>query len=462
MAIHFAWQILMGGYKTNQTVNDPVPSKPYLRTPTDTIDFTSRVQEFSISANVDFGKQGRVSGQMRLDNSDGAFTPGGGGTYQDWDWMAEPVIIRAKCDLNDPPTTLQHPLFVGFVSDVGYTDDGYDSYVDVQLDDAMSIFARYSVPDDLDTIGVTERLQSVYYLAYGDGASIDDVMPKLGSTGTITDATLPITPDNQFQPLEFFFPAGTVSADFVAAIEVAEYGINYPGAIYFSESGGQGRLEYSFPFIARDWLWPANKNTLLDEIEFVSNPTGTQLPFIRPEVGYTIDNLINNATSSITSGLVYTATGPTINQYGPRAVEFIDLPLKDDSDAERMSEFLVTRFSEVDFIVKSVTVRGSQITGLCDDAALPAARRLVQGPHTTYEVPFVTFPVGPLFYPMRVTYTGAGGVPYDSQVAFFSMSLRATPVDWSITLSDGRYAPQSFGFVFGNTEMGVLGKNRLA
>jgi len=217
--------------------------------------------------------------------------------------------------------------------------------------------------------------------------------------------------------------------------------------------------------IARDWLWTGSSAGLATaEYEFVEGtPTGTQLPFIRPQVGFDIDYVINEAAATVTGGITQTATGGTVATYGPRSVELSDLPMGFDSQAQELADHLVARYDTVNYFVRALTLSGGMIQGKCADTALPVVNELVS--QTRVNNINLTNPgqlVGPLFHPAHVEFTGAGNVTLDNRTAFQRVSYTITPRDWEMTLSDGRDAVNTYGFVLGLADYGVLGTNKVA
>lgn len=471
MTIYVEWEFYMGSFAiaATQVATDGIPDAA--------INFTSRAQSVEVNASVQVGKVGTSSASVRIDNSDGAFTPFGGGAYEEWDWLANPVYIRAKTGTNPASLTAQVPLFVGVVSDVRYYDDGFSAYIDIDVDDAYTLIARVTADTEFDNIGLSKPLPDVatdLWNNYTPSGSI----PAFGADFvfyTAYDTVIPLgyTRSGSFagttgEELELIVEVGDFLGDALAQMAAAEHGVILPMRMDFDFVVGfppSGSLRYEHGMIARDWLWTGSSAGLATaEYEFVEGtPSGTQLPFIRPQVGFNIDRVITEAAATVTGGIIQTASAATVSTYGPRSVEFSNLPMGFDTQAQELADHLVTRYDEVKYFVQSVAVTGGMIQGNCDDAALPVVNELVS--QTRVNNVNLTNPgrlVGPLFHPAHIEFTGAGGVTLDSRVAFQQVSYTITPTDWEVTLGDGRDAVATYGFVIGLDDYGVLGTNKVA
>lgn len=459
MTIYVEWEFLMGDYSTNPTASNRVPNGA--------TDFSSRTLEMEVTASVDIGKLGRASARIRLDNSDGAFTPAGGGTYEDWDFLANPVYIRAKTGTNPAALTDRLPLFSGAVTGVDFYDDGNSSYIDIDADDMFSLLSRATTDQEYDIIGAPlaiSQIPSAVWNLYTPTGSV----PKYGAVFVFVENAVTPVDVTAFQELELIVEEGDYVGDAVNELAVAEHGVVLPMLFdcdFIFGFPSQGAIYYRFGYIARNWLWTGVASSPAEaEYEFVEGtPTGTQLPFIRPQVGFDVDYLINQAAATVAGGITQTAAGATIEQYGPRAVDFSNLPMGFDSQALDLAEHLVTRYDTVNYFVRSVSLTGGMVQEKCADAALSVINTMLE--QTWIEYSGLSFPGrlhGPLFHPAHVEFTGAGGVTLDSRVAFMAVSYRITPTDWEMTLSDGRDAVTTYGFVMGLADYGVLGTNRLA
>jgi hypothetical protein len=471
MAIYVEWEFYMGSFATagTQVATDGIPDAA--------IDFTSRARQMEVTASVQIGKVGSSSASVRIDNSDGAFTPFGGGTYEDWDWLANPIYIRAKTGTNPASLSDQIPLFIGVVSDVRYYDDGFSSYIDISADDAYTLIARTTADSEFDNIGAATVLPDIATTLWNNYTPSGSI-PAFGSDFTYYtayDTVIPLgyTRTGSFagttgEDLELIVEVGEFVGDALAEMAAAEHGVILPMRMDFDFVFGFppfGSLRYEHGMIARDWLWTGSSAGLATaEYEFVEGtPTAAQMPFIRPQVGFNIDQIINEAAATVAGGITQSASGTSVATYGPRSVELSNLPMGFDTQALELAEHLVTRYDSVEYFVQSVTVTGGMIRDKCADAALSVVNDLVT--QTRVNNVNLTNPgrlVGPLFHPAHIEFTGAGGVTLDSRVAFQQVSYTITPTDWEVTLGDGRDAVSTYGFVLGLDDYGVLGTNKVA
>lgn len=469
MAIYVEWEFYMGGFDGTITTNDGIPY--------DATDFTSRVVDISYNASVEVGKVGSASASVRLNNADGAFTPTGSGTYADWDYFANPVFIRAKSGTNPASLTAQPPLFAGLVSDVQFYDDGFDSYIDLDCDDAFVLLGRLATNADYDNLLDSKPIWEIStdivnnYTATG-------AIPKFGSFFTYynNEAISPesfnrsgVDAGTTGAELEISADAGSFVGDLVGDFAVAEHGVVFPMFMDFQTIfgfPGNSVLYYQHGFLARDWLWSGTSTYGADdEFHFKKvDLTGAELPFYQPKIGYNVEQVITNADTAVIGGLIQQSVNSTsLAAYGPRTAEFTELPMAYDSQALELAEHLTTRYDTVRFGVLQITTSGGAIRSKCADTALAQVNRLLRAPTVgVYGSNDQGKVLGALFSPMFIEFNGAGGVSLDSRVAFTKVSFSIGSIDWEMTLSDGHPALETFGFVLGEDEYGVIGTNKVA
>ena len=400
-----------------------------------------------------------ASASVRLDNSDGAFTPFGGGTYEDFDWLSKLVWVQAKTGTNPASLTAQQPLFVGIVRDVRYEDDGFSSSVTIECDDLLSlIYNRAVLTSDFDNFLSPSDIRTLYNSI---GINHLPALPAFGAT-TKNYATEGTSALSTYIPQEFSADTGTPAGDVLADLVVSEHGIVFTPYLAIT-TGATGTIDYTLPIIARNSLWGGDGDqdpTSLTVVE--TTPTGTQLPFKSPTVGFNIDELTNSSSCTIAgAGAVTQTANNTTSQasFGVRTADFTGLTYGFDADALELAEHLVERYDSVKYGVTGLTITGGMIQGKCADTALSTVSSLVTRSYIASSPDGLK---GALFQPSFVDFTGAGGVDLSSRITFFRASYTITPDDWQVTLSDGRPAVSSFGFVLGQTNYGVLGTNKVA
>lgn len=469
MAVYVEWDVFMGTFTSQYGLaSNGIPNSA--------TEFTSRIISMSVNTNIEIGEFGRSSATVTLDNTDGAFTPGGGGTYEDWDFLANPVWIRARTGTNPASLTAQMPMFTGVVSGVQFRDDGFSAEVEVQCDDVFSLVQRSVFLADYDNLLSPAKVHTLISSILNLTANVV-ALPKFGSYYTFypADYYTPVGDSSPFtmkagEDLEISVSEGEFVGDRLTDIVVGEHGVAFPMWLFAYHITGFpsfASMYYQQGHVARDWLWSGTATyPAFAEFEFVEGtPSGTQLPFSEPKVGFSIDQLITKADVTAPAGILQSAEQATATQqYGVRTVSFSDMALQYDAQALELAEHLVARYSTVRFGVVELLVTGGQILNQCADAALTHVNWLVTAPTVgNYQESTVASRVlGPLFHPASITFTGAGGVSLDSRVAFFNMTLDVDQTDWSLRLGDGRPAKEAFGFVIGESNYGVLGTNRVA
>ena len=484
MTIYVEWNVVQGAWRGSTSAPNGFPNNVE--------DWTSRVQQVRVDQAVGVGTMGQASASVLLDNSDGVFTPFGGGTYEDWDWLANPLWIFAKTGTNPASLTTQMFLFSGMVRDVRYTDDGFTSTVQLEVDDFLTLLARSVITTNFNNFLSPDFIDEVLEDLFS--SSHTAALPLFEGTGsaynmyptpqrTSTDlATAGVNRSYLYQDIELSADIGEVVSDVAADILTSGHGVSFPIFMFCEFILGTGGLPnvlqnyFSHTYIARNWLWPgSSQHNAPAEFSFVeTTPTGTQLPFRDPTVGFNIDQLTNKATCTIAGAGAVTQTADNSTSqasFGVRSAEFSGLTFGFDADALELAEHLVSRYDTVTYGVTGLTITGKMIEQKCADAALTAVNQLVTMNHQAQLAQprgtvVITNPDdavnGPLFHPAHVDFTGAGNVDLSSRVAFFRTSYTITPTDWELTFSDGKPAVSTFGFVLGETHYGVLGTNRLA
>jgi hypothetical protein len=106
------------------------------------IDLTDYVQGFQVKQGGLIGRVNTGACTIRLDNSEGLFTPGLGNTYSSTDWFAKAIKITAQVDAGGGGQQAVSDVFHGVVRDFKVTDTGHTSYVDIVGNDVLTVAAR--------------------------------------------------------------------------------------------------------------------------------------------------------------------------------------------------------------------------------------------------------------------------------------------------------------------------------
>jgi hypothetical protein len=445
MTIYTGWDVSIGGFDGTATVTSR-------GIPTDSIDFTSRVRALSVDQSVKRGSIGRTETKVILDNTDGALTPNGGGTYATFDWFAQPLFVLARAGLSDPPAlltgnsiNLRAPFTGGPIVSFDFVDDGFDSFVTLVAVDWLTFVGRFSVQTGQtvtdDALDVLETLAGTTTLAeYGSDSQVVTAF-SVGSE-PFTDLTLTTA-------------QGNFLGDRFETIAAAEGGVVYPAAMSFwINLFGDPAIIYLLTATQRSRLAASQAGTAdtLPDFNGTGTVGSTELPMRALELGFNDHELITQAEVGRTGGTSQFSYKDTASQtYGPRSVSLTDLPLTTDADALSHAEELTTRYDTTNFVPSSFEFTGSMIESTANDAALDGVKTLMHK---------LTYVYGALFKPTTVTWTGAGSTSNTATVTPMRLRLSATPEDWTMRLHT-LDAASNMGFILDDTQLGVLDQNRI-
>jgi len=442
VTIYTGWDVQIGGFDGTAAVTTS-------GTPTDADDFTSRVRSFTVDHQVALGRLGRSTAQVVLDNTDGALTPGGGGTYSARAWFSEPVFVLARAGTSDPPAlvttllNLRAPFFAGPIIDVDFVDDGFDSTMTLTAADWITYVSRYTAQ-----AGSTETAEVL--TVFGNLAS-DVVRATFGA-----DTTIPawLSAGTGFEDVSLTVAAGDFLGDHYQMLAATEYGVIFPGNLVFAVSGSTKQVFYLATGIQRARLVPTTASPLwtMPDFDDADSLSTTELPYRNLRLGFDADELITQASITRSGGSSQHSYNDTNSQkFGPRSLSYSGLPLTDDDDASRMASFLTTRFAEAPLTVQGFEVTGSMIQQKANNSALAGVQTLMHAP---------SYAFGALWKPCTVKWTGAGSTTNDKDVGVSRVQVSAGPEDWTIRFHTFD-AGTNMGFVLDSAQLGVLDQNRL-
>jgi len=448
MTIYTEWAVFAGGFDAATTVNATTGI------PSDSNDLTSRTKTIVVDHQIMFGQVGNASCSVTFDNTDGALTPGGGGTFSATDWFQQPLFIAPKADTSDPPGFVAQdpgttnlptnvPYFVGPITDVDHTDDGFTSTVTFKAVDWLSYMARLTYTSAWSA--TDERLPAVMLdaLPLASGS-----FPKWGASLLVK---LPLArADEEWEHLTQSGAVGDYAGDAVARAIAADGGIMFAG--FTSFAGGTTTVIYYQDGIERRRL-AKNPSTAVELVfEEADNLGTTDLPFRNLDVGFNNERIITHAEVTREGGSSQSsAADATAAKYGPRSITVGNTPHVDDTAASDLATFYTSRFDQVVFAPRSLEVTGAMIQNYCNDAAIDVVKHLMAS--NTYEW-------GALFGETKVTWTGAGASSQTAAVLPFRTQMVATPEDWTMRLTF-RDATNFGGFILDSNEQGILDTNRL-
>ncbi len=448
MTIYTGWDVSIGGFDGTATVTNQA-------VPTDAVDFTSRVRHLSVDQSIELGAIGRTETKVILDNTDGALTPNGGGTYATWDWFAQPLFVLARAGLSDPPALLdadvivsgvrvKAPFFSGPIIGFDFVDDGFDSFVTLTAVDWLTFVGRWSVQ-----VGQTVTDTSINTL---DTLTETIELAKFGAASTSVFTLYSTAAGALPVDLSVTTLQGQFLGDTFETIAAAEGGIFYPAALNFRLASGPVTYTTYLLFLTqRSMLAPPSTSEAIPDFNGTGTVGSTELPMRALELGFNDHELITQAEVSRTGGTSQFSYKDTASQtYGPRSVSLTDLPLTTDADALSHAEELTTRYDTTNFVPSSFEFTGSMIEG-ANDAALDGVKTLMHQASYAY---------GALFKPTTVTWTGAGSTSNTATVTPMRLRLSATPEDWTMRLHT-LDAASNMGFILDDTQLGVLDQNRI-
>ena len=403
-------------------------------------DITSSVQSLSITANARLGGMGRSTAAVTIENFDGAFTPGGSGTYASTNWFSKALVITSTSGANSGTS------FVGIITNFDIRDvSAKESYVTITGVDWLSVAGR-----------------SITGISSSQTVSIPAAFTAI------------VTAGNGFQGLPYRQTMGavpfelcgyTVAQDSTSGVN-QQLTTNYAavGSTFYLGDGinnimlasGVATL-FSTDYIrtTSKWTWaytiqgPGNKTQNLTTYSAVgtgSALTSGQLPYVEIDNGFTLDTLINRATVGI-----QTVTDTTSQEaYGPRVIAYSTPGNADTAYNSTPATNWVTRYSTPRFIPTNITFTYSSLksSAVDDGVAMLQFMRLL-------------WPQYAFWNQMSVAYKGAGqSSAVNYQTVGVEMTINATPSDTSISMQL-LSAVDNLAFILDSTTMGILDTNRL-
>lgn len=445
MTIYSGWNVEIGGFITQGT-----GSVTAYGTPTDAIDFTSRVKSLKVDNQAYLGKVGRTIAKVVLDNNDGALTPEGGGTYGTKDWFSEPLHIIARIGTSFPAPIeatdfgRDNPYFSGPINDFIFHDDGYESTVTLQAVDWGTFLSRFTFQAAASESGT---IQHVYYELTDD---MRPYVPKYGAQSAVTSwgALHGDTDSNFTVSVNKGDYLGDVSNNLIAS----DGGTVLPPFLAYDTGSTYASVTYKGSVILREYLTSSNA----DEYPVVFSGTGTlastEVPVRALQSGFEMKEFVTQAEVNRTSGSAqysFNDTGSTT--WGPRSITLTNTYLATDAESLALAEWYTTRFDQINFSPRAFEITGAMIEGHCADAALEYAKRLVKAVGSADTI---------LWRPIQVKWTGAGGTSNTKNILANRVTLTATPSDWSIKLGTVDSVVNG-AFILDSAIQGVLDTNKL-
>lgn len=414
-------------------------------------DITDTVLGFSVNQPIEIRQHTAHTARLTLDNNDGRYTPGAGGTFTSFDWFNKMVRITATVG------SYTAAVYDGFIDSFDINDDGLNSVVDISAIDALSLAGRAPMRSAVGTQGFipTDMIRQLYLRMQSDG-----YLPDFGGSPATTpiylydrDSVYPHwARELQLDTVAGGTPvSGRVIGDEINnRVGASDYFVfwqqgiepGYPGqftSYYYCLVGLIGtRQESGFDY-GRDvsrYTFTFTEDT----------PGAGELPFRSLKREFTIDRLVNDIdqASEITSTDVQFTDSVSTGRYGVRSVSFTSAINQTDADMRAAAQNHLNRFSDVSFVPTQAVVTSSMVYDKCGSGSEEAWSNLLDAGRGMYQL-------------AHVVYTPAGtSTQQDDLLMLMGRTIRATPEDVSVTLTF-RPASQLVSLELDNTEIGVLG-----
>lgn len=429
MGIQTRWTVKIGRNLTSDTEDDEIP--------TDAIDFTSRTVSLSVTENVKFGESARANATVVLLNEDGDLTPGGSGTYGDYDWIGQPMWVVPEFESGGSWVNwYKGAAFGGFITNIDFQDDGFTSTLTISAADWFQIMGQAVVEQ---TYSITGAILFSPVVALG----LERYVPNIG-TEVVKVSNTPIRVG--FVDLSMTWDVGSVYGDQFSTVMAAEFGVVLPPhtwMLFDPFPSGPTLTDHYRGFFPRENSWPQQFTGGQPLEVWTMDADGafgsaSNIPFRNPRYGFQLESLYNQATVTRTGGAAQIADNRfSQTKRGARSIVLSDLPFDSDGDAFDLAQNIINRYADDSSIIQSVEITGGMIRDKVDD--LNVVFDVMSGNWWSKR--------GLLHRPINVKGTGAGGQTIDQWVTFYERRVEATPADWVVTLSGGREARSTMTFV---------------
>lgn len=403
-------------------------------------DITSSVLSLSIKASARLGAMGRSTAAVTIENFDGAFTPGGSGTYGSTNWFTKALVITSTSGANTGTS------FVGIITDFDVQDvSGKESYVTITGVDWLSVAGRSITSTySSQTVTIPTALTAI-------------VKGTNGFSGLPYRQTMSATP--------FALCDYTVAQDSTSGIG-SQLTDNYGGignTFYLGDginnimlaSGVCTLFPTGYTRTTALWTWaytlqgPGDKtqnNTTYSAVGTGSALTSGELPYVEIDTGFTLSTLINSATIG-----TYNSTDTESQQaYGIRSISYTSPGNAVTTTNSATASSWVNRYSLPRFIPTNITFTysGLKTSAVDDGVAMLQFMRLL-------------WPQYAFWNQMSVSYKGAGqSSALTYQTVGVETTINATPSDTSISMQL-LSGIDNFAFILNSSTYGVLNQNRL-
>jgi hypothetical protein len=426
-----------------------------------TINVTDRTLGASIEQIINVGSTSHGNAYIELDNNDGAFTPGNGGTYTDLNVYAYGLIISATVTYSGGAITKQ--VFAGIVSDFNLNDTGVNSTVTISAVDVLTMVGSSNVEFlNLDPLQYVFRANlGITYLLNGyvepvTGLTIFEPVdaPRLG-----TDSVLFAVYGRDVQEvepiIEFYGYDGYTVGDLLNS---AVLPIN-PAVMYAGQMFPVSPMWYQIAVHDGSKVPRASDR---ETFVFDENPAGAELPFTRIERGYNMDNVVNSAQitrndplqfgGAPTETKTYEST-ESVQRFGRRNVQYGGVAIRWDDTTENFgvlepgSQQTAERWANMGdtprFTTRRIETSAKQVEALAADVAAANWANYL-------------YVEGGLWNTAQVNYTPTGGTQQTDRVVVASRSIQITPADARVTI-ECLPMVDNMNFILDDSDLGKLG-----
>jgi hypothetical protein len=416
-------------------------------------DISARVQGAQVMARLRVGDFGTNRTVITLRNDDGAFTPGAGGTYDGVDWFSQGLFIAGDTG------NYTYDLFHGLITSFDLNDDGVNSTVTIEADDALTVGGSSSTTFNVTFAFGGNLVQWIEYAYNGvgtGGSLVSGVpMPLLANTTSSVDVTgigvMQILPDPNGAGTDDYI-AVQPARDFVRTVLMpSALNVGWPTTIDLSST------DTKFNALSSN-LFPVRGSSTAITFTFDESPAAGELPFNNLKRGFAIDDLINTAvigtiplaTTGLPSSETATNAG-SIDKYGARTIQMNSVMV----GAKLLAPSVVaTRwanvFSEAEFQVRTFNVNESLVSAQIGSSTASEEKwaQLLDVASGPMQVGVMNFT--------------ASGASSQSTEAFVVMSrtISITPDDIRLRV-ECLPIDQTGAFVLDSSTLGVLDTNRL-
>lgn len=415
-----------------------------------------RMRGFKIDKQLTPSEITTFTCEITLDNDDGAFTPGGGGTYSNLDWFNSFIsITRAQVNDFTAPTSI-FSWYFGVVDNLEIIDDGVTSTIELSCVDLLTVAARTPALGSISVSGTDEQNVKIYDLLgtvingyYGGTAALPEA-PGFGPIYRISVSK--DSPDtNLRQDGADVDTTGNSIDALTESILPSQYCVLWPYQVADAQSPYSGTWFYLYYVGKSGYRKPISGSSVLKDVyDFVEgSPASGEIPITSIDLGYRLDRIINSveATNVSTSTELEAYNTDSIKSYGARTMTLQTMIAETDAAAQNSINNWANRFATARYGVRSVTVDGAAVDFVDDSTTLENFR--------------YSMSMGSLWRRATVTYTPRGAASSVTEYCVISgTTIEATPGNIRCTyhlLPSADYQ----SLVLDSTSLGVLDQNRL-